>query len=93
MSGYAYEEEREVWEGIAAQALAHQEATAAPTRIEQLRTIVADHQWAEIDGYPVDVTTAAMLVAVHDALNPYNQGCFGEIPFPRLVEFGWSQVK
>lgn len=62
-------------------------------RITALRRIVDQHQYEEIDGYVVDATTAAMLVAVHDALAPDNQARFDDAPFDKLVELGWSVVR
>ena len=63
------------------------------TRIEQLRKIVNDHQYGKVDGHTVDVTTANMLVTVHDALSVENQAKFDNIDFLKLVNFGWKHVK
>ena len=63
------------------------------TRIGQLQTILANGQAGLIDGFWVDTTTAAMLIAVYDALKPSNQDRFDSIPLPRLVDFGWAHVK
>lgn len=62
------------------------------TRIEQLRKIVERHQYGKVDGHTVDVQTASMLVAVHDALNEDNQARFETISLMALVDFGWKHV-
>lgn len=36
------------------------------TRIEKLRKIVGDHQYAKIDGVLVDVLTAASIIACYE---------------------------
>lgn len=62
------------------------------SRIRALRTILRDHQAGKIDGFLVDVVTASMLVTIYDALKPENRMKFGQIPLPRLVDFGWKHV-
>ncbi len=62
-------------------------------RIGQLQTIVANGQAQLIDNFWVDTTTAAMLIAVYNALSPTNQDKFDSIPLLRLVDFGWQHVK
>ena len=67
--------------------------TGIQPRIDKLRQIVANHQAGLIDGFWVDVTTANMLVTVHDALRPDLQPKFETVPFMRLVDFGWKHVR
>ena len=42
-------------------------------RLKELRTIVDEHQYKELDGYVVDVQTAKCIITLHDSLNPKNQ--------------------
>ena len=42
-------------------------------RLKDLREIVDEHQYKELDGYVVDVQTAKWIITLHDSLNPKNQ--------------------
>lgn len=64
------------------------EATAR-TRIAAVRAIVREHSARRIDGYLVDAVTAALLIAVYDALSPAHRERFGTVPLERLVDLGW----
>jgi hypothetical protein len=46
-----------------------------------------------VDGQLVDITTAGMLIAVHDALNEKNQAHFASMPLVKAVTIGWKLVK
>lgn len=70
-------------------------------RITILRRIVERHQYETIDGYQIDVTTAALLVKVYESLDrdgglferkPEVRSKFDELALPRLVDFAWSVV-
>lgn len=58
-------------------------------RIDRLRWIVHHHQAVRTEGLLVDVTTAAMLVKVHDALNDDNKVKFLALSIRRMVDVGW----
>jgi hypothetical protein len=61
-------------------------------RLAALRTIVKDHQAARVEGLFVDVTTASMVVGIHDALNEKNQKTFAAFTLRRMVDLGWKLV-
>lgn len=65
---------------------------AKEPRIVVLRRIVENCEVGLVDNHWVDMTTAGMLVTVHDALSADNQDRFDEIPLLRLIDFGWKQV-
>lgn len=46
-----------------------------------------------VEGSLLDITTAGMLVAVHDALKPANQAHFVGLPLVKAVTLGWKLVK
>ena len=69
------------------------EIVAKEKRIDVLRRILKEHQYEKIDGMIVDLTTANMLIKVHDALKPASQKTFDKIPLKKLIDFGWSMVK
>jgi len=63
------------------------------TRIEQLRQIVDQKQLGLVDNQWVDLTTANMLVTVHDALTTDEaREKFERLSLMRLVDFGWKHV-
>ena len=70
-------------------------ARAGEPRIDALRRILTKHQYEKIDGYQVDAQTANMLVTVYDSLakRGHDMSRFDRIPLPKLVDFGWSQVR
>lgn len=70
-------------------------ATAeARSRIAALRSIVASGGARRVDGYVVDITTAALLVAVFEAFKKNeSREKFGRVPLPVLVDFAWKNVK
>jgi len=48
-------------------------STRQRQRLKDLRTIVDENQYKELDGYVVDVQTANCIVTLHDSLNPANR--------------------
>jgi len=69
-------------------------ARAGEPRIDVLRRILKEG-YEKIDGYQVDAQTANMLVTVYDSLakRGHDMSKFDRIPLPKLVDFGWSQVR
>lgn len=65
---------------------------AGPTRIEQLREIVTEHQALEIDGHLVDATTASVMCKIHDALNEANREKFMGLSLLKMVDVGWKLI-
>lgn len=62
-------------------------------RMTKVRAVVDARQCARIEGHLVDLTTANMLVRVHDALNPENQKTFAALPLAKMVSVGWKLCK
>ena len=59
-------------------------------KLATLRAIVADHQAAQIEGVLVDVTTANVIVKIHDALSPKNQASYLAYPITRMANIAWK---
>lgn len=68
-------------------------ASTARARISAVRKIIRSGTATRIDGYLVDIQTAAMLNTVYGALSPANRARFGDVPLPRLVDVGWKAVR
>ena len=69
-------------------------ATAqARSRIAALRSIVASGSARRVDGVVVDITTAALLVALFEALKPETREQFGKPDIVRLAEFAYRNAK
>lgn len=63
------------------------------SRIDALRRIVSNSQAQEIDAVLVDMQTAHMLVALHDALGAHHHDKFERMPLPKLLEFAASRSR
>lgn len=70
-------------------------ATPKPqgTRIEKIRSVVSSGQASRVEGLFLDITTANMLINIHDALSPANQVTFVALPLRKMVQVGWKLVK
>lgn len=62
-------------------------------RMAKIRFVVGARQCARIEGKLVDLTTAHMLVQVHDALGPENQKKFASMSIAKMVDVGWKLCK
>ena len=62
------------------------EPTGNPTE-DALRQIVADSQAGKVDGIPVDMTTANMVLQIADALSPENREKFLAMPIAVMIDF------
>lgn len=61
-------------------------------RIEACRKIVADCQYAKIDGITVDLFSANTIVQVHDALNETNRAKFAGLPVDEMAALAFKLV-
>ena len=61
-------------------------------KLETLKTIVADHQCAEVEGVLVDATTANLLVKVYEGLNETNKAKFAALPVAKMADLAWKLV-
>ena len=62
-------------------------------RIDAIRRIVTEHQYAKVDGVTVDATTASAIVAVFDALNTENRARFADLPIRKMAAVAWKLVQ
>jgi hypothetical protein len=57
------------------------------TRIDRLRKIVAEGQYAKVEGSTVDLFSASAYVKVYDALSDANKAKLDALPLPAAIEF------
>lgn len=62
-------------------------------RLAALRKIVAEHQYAKIDGIMVDGFTASAIVLVHDAVSKQNQEKLLSMPIHKMANIAFQLVK
>jgi hypothetical protein len=62
-------------------------------RIEKLRKILSDMQYAKIDGQIVDATTARAILLVYDGLNEQNKARYSSMPIIKMANIAWKMVK
>lgn len=67
--------------------------TNGEERIAAIRQIVAEHQYAKIDGIMVDAFSASAIVAVYDALNPTNRAMFANFTVGKMARIAFKLVK
>ena len=61
-------------------------------KLAALRQIVAERQYAKIDGYMVDGLSANVIVKVYDALNDANKAKFSKLPIPTMARIAFELV-
>jgi len=59
-------------------------------KVDTLRQIVADKQYAEVDGVKVDMQTASLLLQIIDGLNPQNKENFLGRPIEQMADIAWK---
>lgn len=59
-------------------------------KVDALRQIVADKQYAKVDGVSVDLTTANLLLQILDALSPANKENFLGKPIEQMVSIAYK---
>lgn len=59
-------------------------------KVDALRQIVADKQYAEVDGVKVDMQTASLLLQIIDGLNPQNKENFLERPIEQMADIAYK---
>lgn len=79
---------QDVFEGKAR----HEQADPLGDKEAQLRAIVQDHQYGDVDGQMVDVTTARAILTVLDALSPERKETYLSMPVSRMADFAWKAV-
>lgn len=62
-------------------------------RIAAFRDIVANRQYAKIDGYMVDLFSAGYVTQVYDALSPENQARYAACPATKMVHIAFQVTK
>lgn len=64
-----------------------------PEKIQQLRKIVEEKQYAEIDGVLVDLYSASIVVKIYDQLNEENRKKYAALSIERIVDIAYSLAK
>jgi len=59
-------------------------------KVDALRQIVADKQYAKVDGVSIDLTTANLLLQILDALSPANKENFLGKPIEQMVSIAYK---
>ena len=62
-------------------------------RIGAFRSIVANKQYAKIDGCMIDLFSAGYVVQVYDALSEANQTKYAAMPAPVMVSVAFKVAK
>ncbi len=62
-------------------------------KMAALREIVANHQYAKIDGMMVDGFSASAIVQVYDALNTANQIKYVQLPVAKMADVAFKLCK
>ena len=69
-----------------------QPATPAE-RIEAIRRIVSESQYAKVDGVMVDLFSASAIIRVYDALNEVNQAKYSAMSAPQMATIAFKLMK
>jgi hypothetical protein len=67
--------------------------TSPQDRIDALRRIVAESQYAKIDGMMVDLFSASAIVSVFDAISPANQAKYAAMPVSQMASIAFKLLK
>lgn len=62
-------------------------------RVEAIRRIVDEGQYAKVDGLMVDLFSASAIVAVYDALNEANRAKYSALPAGRMASIAFKLAK
>ena len=60
------------------------------TKIERIRKIVTEGQYARVEGRRVDLFTASVIVKVHDGLNAENRAKYEAMPVHQMAAVAWK---
>ena len=58
-------------------------------KVDALRQIVADKQYAKVDGVNIDMQTASLLLQILDGLNPQNRENFLGRPIEEMADIAY----
>ena len=59
-------------------------------KVDALRQIVADKQYAKVDGVNIDMQTASLLLQILDGLNPQNRENFLGRPIEQMADIAYK---
>jgi hypothetical protein len=62
-------------------------------RIEAIRAIVAEGQYAKVDGCMIDLFSAGAVIAVYDALSEENRLKYATMPAPKMATVAFKLLK
>ena len=67
--------------------------TTGQERIDAIRRIVTEKQYAKVDGVMVDLFTAGAIVGVYDAISEANQAKYREMKAPVMASIAFKLMK
>ncbi|MBE3036950.1 MAG: hypothetical protein IMZ70_07730 [Candidatus Atribacteria bacterium] len=59
-------------------------------RIDAIRQIVTEKQYAKVDGVMVDLFSASAIINVYDNINGTHQAKYRELPVQRMVDIAFK---
>lgn len=62
-------------------------------RINAIRKIVTEGQYAKVDGTMIDGYSASAILKVYDNLNDENKARFASLPAGKMGEVAWKVLK
>ena len=62
-------------------------------RIEALRQIVRDSQYAKIDGIMVDLFSASAIIGIYDRISEANQAKYREMPVYKMADIAFKLME
>ena len=62
-------------------------------RINAIRRVVDNKQYAKIDGQMADLFTCSLVCQVYDALNDDNKLKFSSMPYPKMATVAFKLTK
>lgn len=69
------------------------DATAGDPRVIELLREAAHGRWRKIDGVVVDMTTAAAILTVYDAVKPATKSKLAALPIDRMAAVVWRILR
>ena len=63
------------------------------TRIEKLRQIIAQKQYAKVDGVIVDLFTASSIIAIYDKAGPKIRKAIEDMPIEKVASISMRLTK
>lgn len=65
-------------------------AQSGMERINAIRRVVDNKQYAKIDGQMADLFTCSLIVKIYDALNDSNKVKFSSVPYTKMAHIAFK---